>query len=102
MTRPLRLNPQLADTYNNRGNARDSLGQHEAAIADFDTAIQIDPQLAAAYHNRGVSKRSLNRNEEARKDFQKGLALAKSRVIPSLPKWFKKGWMTLSQSSRAI
>ena len=39
-------------TYN-RGNAKIDLGQHFAAIADYDIAIRLNPDYAKAYYNRG-------------------------------------------------
>ena len=52
-TEAIRLDPELAVAYSNRGLAYDELGQMERAVADFDEAIRLDPQLALAYHNRG-------------------------------------------------
>ena len=37
------------DAYNNRGIAKSNLGQHFAAIADFDIAIRLNPDDAKAY-----------------------------------------------------
>lgn len=51
----LRLNPQYAKAYNNRGFAYDNLGQYQRAIQDYDEAIRLDPKLALAYANRGVA-----------------------------------------------
>ena len=42
----IRLNPDDADAYYNRGNAKDHLGQYFAAIADYDIAIRLDPDDA--------------------------------------------------------
>ena len=52
------------------------LGRHEAALVDFDKAIQLKPDHAEAYNNRGVTKKALGRLDEAREDYQKALALA--------------------------
>ena len=55
----IRSNPQDADAYNNRGNAKFALGLHRDAIADCDRAIHINPQFAKAYYNRGTAKENL-------------------------------------------
>ncbi len=55
----LRLNPDLAEAYHNRGTVRNSLGQHREAIADWDTALKYNPELTEAYCNRGAAKLSL-------------------------------------------
>ena len=77
----IRLNPDDADAYYNRGNAKSKtsvntsppsqilispsasmrrcayLGQaHFAAIADYDIAIRLNPDDADAYNNRGNAK----------------------------------------------
>jgi tetratricopeptide (TPR) repeat protein len=50
----IRLNPNYAYAYNNRGIARKYLGDKFLAIADYNQAIKINPNFAAAYYNRGV------------------------------------------------
>jgi Flp pilus assembly protein TadD len=42
------MNPNDADSYNNRGVAYKTKGENERAIADFSKALDIDPRLAAA------------------------------------------------------
>ena len=53
-----------------------SLGQHIAAIADFDKAIHLEPGFADAYSNRGITKALLNRMPEAKQDLRTALRLA--------------------------
>ena len=50
-TEALRLNPQLAGVYNNRGNVYNSMGEHDCAIRDFTKAIQLKPDLVEACYN---------------------------------------------------
>ena len=45
----IKLNPQDANSYNNRGNAKDSLKQYNEAIKDYNQAIELNPQYAEAY-----------------------------------------------------
>ena len=52
----IKLNPEYALAYNNRGNRKAGLGRHEEAIADYDRAIGINPEYAIAYNNRGQVK----------------------------------------------
>ena len=49
--RALALNADSAMLYNNRGFSHLLRRQPEAAIADFDKALQLDPQLDAAREN---------------------------------------------------
>ena len=71
----IRLKPDLAEAYNNRGSAKDGLGRHEEAIADHDEAIRLKPDYAMAYNNRGVAKNNLGRHEEAIADHNEAIRL---------------------------
>ena len=67
----------MAEAYNNRGTAKNSLGRHEEALADFNEAIRLKPDLAEAYYNRGRMNAHLNRTDEARRDFETAISLAR-------------------------
>ena len=54
-----------ASAYTRRGNAKDKVGDHEGAIANYDRAIEINPQYARAYNNRGVAKSNMGNHEDA-------------------------------------
>ena len=82
-TRAIELNlrgPNLYWAYYNRGNAKTSLGQTEAAIADFDAAIRLNPNYAEAYNNRGVAKRHLGQHEAAITDYDAAIRLDSTYV----------------------
>ena len=72
------MKPDYAEAYNNRGAANAELGQHEAAVSDYDESIHLKPDHAEAYYNRGVSKIALNLKDEGRKDFETALGLARN------------------------
>ena len=55
----IRLDPNYAKAYNNRGLAKYRLEQYFEAISDFDEAIRLDPNLAFPYRNRGLAKYKL-------------------------------------------
>lgn len=71
----LRLKPDYAEAYYNRGTAKTLIAEHQVAIADFNEAIRLKPQFVEAYYNSGTAKLALNRREEARSDFQTALKL---------------------------
>ena len=71
----IRLNPELAEAYNNRGVAKDNLGRREDAIADYDEAIRLKPDIAEPYNNRGAVKNNLRRYEDAIKDRDEAIRL---------------------------
>ena len=60
----IKINPQSAVTYNNRGNAKKDSGDTTGASLDFDKAIKINPQYAEAYNNRGNAKFALGDTKE--------------------------------------
>ena len=55
----IRLKPDDAFAYFNRGRAKVQLGQYFAAIADCDTTIRLKPDYALAYLLRGNAKMNL-------------------------------------------
>ena len=74
----------MPDAYYNRGIAKSKLGQHFAAIADYDIAIRLNPDYAYAYYTRGLAKALLNRTWEAKQDVRTALRLAKQAGDTSL------------------
>ena len=75
----LRLKPDYAETYYNRGTAKTLIGEYETAIADFDEAIRLNPEFVEAHCNRGLTKISLSQLEGARYDLEIALKLAEKR-----------------------
>lgn len=71
----VRLNPQDADAYNNRGFAYNNLGQFHLAIEDFDEAVRLNPEVAKAYVNRGIAYTLIGRATEAQRDADQAVSL---------------------------
>ncbi len=71
----IRLQPDFANAYVNRGLAKEKLGQHESAIMDYSSAIKIDPTLAGAYNNRGSAQRRLGQHFLALEDLNTAIQL---------------------------
>lgn len=71
----IRINPQLAAAYGNRGNAKLALGRHDEAIADYAEVTRINPQDARAYFNLGWAKRALGRHDDALADYDEALRI---------------------------
>ena len=63
----VKLNPNQAAFYNDRGMAYRKLKKYEAAIADYTQAIKLTPQQADAYYNRGNAYK-------ANREFEKAIA----------------------------
>ncbi len=78
----IRLQPDYAEVYNNRGNIKSGLDSHAAALDDYDEAIRLNPNFMNAYVNRGVVKLGLNDIDEARSNLQTALVLAEQQGNP--------------------
>ena len=52
-TEAIKLKPDLAEAYNNRGNVYTRKGEFDNAIRDHNTAIKLNPDNAPTYNNRG-------------------------------------------------
>ena len=71
----IRLKPDYAAAYNNRGNVKNALEQYKAAIADYDEAIPLKPDYATAYSNRCNTKNNLKQYKEAIVDCNEAIRL---------------------------
>ena len=71
----IKLNPQDANAYNNRGNAKARLKEYTEAIKDYNQAIELNLQYAEAYNNRGNAKFYLKQYNEAMKDYNQAIEL---------------------------
>lgn len=69
----VRLNPNSAEVYINRGLARH---QDPMAIEDFNEAIRLNPELAEAYFYRGCLKNYFAHLEPELRDQHEGLRSA--------------------------
>ena len=65
-TAALKLNPDLAELYHNRGALQNLLGKPESAIPDWDAALARNPDFTEAYFNRAGAKTTLG-------DFEGGI-----------------------------
>jgi lipoprotein NlpI len=75
----IRLSPDNAAAYMNRGVALQGMKEHRRAIGDFDRAIvtgfKLDSHLAAARFSRGVSWKLLGDFDRAAADYGQALAI---------------------------
>ena len=75
-TEALRLSPDYADAYCERGVIRaQSYGDNQAALQDFNTAIRLRPNFARALFKRGNTKARLNDLQGALADYNETLRL---------------------------
>ena len=64
-----------AETYLRWGYAKYRSDQYQAAIDDYDAAINLKPDSAPAYYFRGTVKRSLGQYKEAIEDYDTAIDL---------------------------
>ena len=71
----IRLKPDYAEAYNNRGVVKDALGRHDDALADYTEAIRLKPDHARPYYNLGIVKAKLGRYDDALADYTEAIRL---------------------------
>jgi tetratricopeptide (TPR) repeat protein len=71
----IRLNPEYADAFNNRGLARGDKGDLDGAIADYDEAIRLNPEHAVAFYNRAFARGDKGDRRGAIADYDEALRL---------------------------
>ncbi len=70
-----KLNPNIAEAYNNRGTVHTETKNYKKALEDYDQAIKLQPNYAAAYNNRGTVYSNLKKYKEALKDYNRTIEL---------------------------
>ncbi|HEY9610345.1 tetratricopeptide repeat protein, partial [Allocoleopsis sp.] len=51
------------------------LGNHDAALADYEKAISLNPNSARAFYNRGLTRNRLNQHQSAIQDYSEAIRL---------------------------
>jgi Flp pilus assembly protein TadD len=71
----IRVEPNYAQIYNNRGRSYYAKGDYDRAIADFNQAITLDPNYADAYNNRGRAYYAKRDYDRAMADYNQAISL---------------------------
>lgn len=80
-TESIKLNPNFAVAYNNRGNAYAKLQNYQQAISDWTQAIKINPNYIEPYYSRGfIYSADLPNYEQAIEDFTQVIKLDPNNV----------------------
>jgi Flp pilus assembly protein TadD len=96
----IRLNPNFADAFYNRGNAYGRKGQPDRAIADFDQAIRLNPNYSEAFKDRGNAYDDKGQFDRALQDYDQAIRLNPNLALAFYDRglaYFSKG-----QYDRAI
>lgn len=75
ITKAIRINPGIAEAYNNRGNALLDLRRLDEALLNYNKAVALEPGYAEAHSNRANALKDLKRFDEALASYDKALAL---------------------------
>jgi tetratricopeptide (TPR) repeat protein len=89
----IRLNPNVALTYYDRGVTYTRLGDADRAMADYNEAIRLSPNAAAALTNRAILYGNRGDLDRAMADFSEAI-----RVNPVHALAFNgRGWMYMNK-----
>jgi tetratricopeptide (TPR) repeat protein len=77
----IRLQPDYADAFNNRGVARKGKGDLDVVIEDYNEAIRLNPDFADAFYNRGVARRGKGDLDGAIEDYNEAIRLKPDYAI---------------------
>ncbi|PSB58141.1 tetratricopeptide repeat-containing S1 family peptidase [Chamaesiphon polymorphus] len=80
LERAIKLNPQNALLYYNRGNAKFNLRNNQGAIEDYSRAIEIDPNATNFYYKRGYAKEWIGDNKGAVADYSHAIEIDPSNI----------------------
>ncbi len=75
--------PGSVDALCNRGNAYYRLGDHNAAIEDYTSALKWIPNDADLYQNRGLAYGAKGDDQNAQKDAEKAAQLRGKKLEKS-------------------
>jgi tetratricopeptide (TPR) repeat protein len=71
----IRLKPDFAFAYNNRGAAHRAKGDLDGALKDYAEAIRLKPDDADVYYNRGVARQDKGDLDGALMDYTEAIRL---------------------------
>jgi tetratricopeptide (TPR) repeat protein len=74
-TQAIRLDPNNAKIYNERGGVYDNMGDFDRAFTDFTQAIRLDPNYAIAYSNRALVYVHMGDLDRAIADYNQAIRL---------------------------
>ena len=88
----IEADPNLAQSYLNRGYAYSQLSEYQMAIESFDKSIDLNPTIALAYDHRGAAHHNLGQILLAIEDYAKAL-----EIDPALSKVYFNRSIAYSQ-----
>ena len=97
--RAIRIWPEYADAYLNRGLAEHGASHRREALADFDRALLLDPSLTRAYNARGQIYLESGDVQKTIRDCSKSI-----QVSPTVDAYYQRGeaYEKLGEHRKAI
>jgi len=77
----IKLNPDNADAYCERGDFYYELDEYDKAISDYNKAIELAPNDAYAYYSRGIAYRKRGEASKEVSDLEKCIGLSTDREL---------------------
>lgn len=78
LVKAIQQDPNMAEAYNNRGNAYREMKKYREALQDYNQALSLDPQFVIAYSNRGNVYYDQQNYQMAIRDYNKAISLDSS------------------------
>ena len=75
LSNAIKIQPNDAEIYYNRGVAYENLGQYQPAIKDYNQAISLKPAYSEAFYNRGTLYSEIGQYQQAIEDYNKAISL---------------------------
>lgn len=96
----IRLHPDSAEAFYQRGLAYENLHQISRAFSDFDQAVALKPDFLDALDHRGRVRSALNMSSDAIKDLDKVIALKPDDAMAY--DFRAAAYIQLGQAARAV
>ena len=74
-TKCLRIDPDNAVAYNNRGIAHNALKNYKDALDDYSRTIRITPDYALVYYNRAETYSNIGNYKDAIDDYSRAIRI---------------------------
>ena len=100
LSQAIRLKPDYAYAYVNRGAAYVMIEQYQQAISDYNEGIRLAPYDALAYNNRGLAYGMQGQFQRAMEDYSQAIRLKSDYVDAYVSRGM--GYNYLQQYQRAI
>jgi tetratricopeptide (TPR) repeat protein len=91
-TKALSISGQLPNAYLQRGNAYRTLGDMDAALADYQAAVDMSPGLAAAHNGIAIVYVERHDTRHALEEFNKSISLQ-----PTVEAFYQRGQILEAQ-----